>query len=240
MKTDTADLLLAEELLLLALDDERGRVLPQAQIAIDFGLTGALLMELTLHGALALDGKRITVDRVPQELPPLLRETAQALHDKPGKSLSYWMQHLRRALPHLRQRLIDGLVARGTLEKHESRVLWVFRLTRYPERDGHAEHDIRQRLDAVLLHGNAADPRTHMLARLAESCRLIDALYPRDQRARAKKQLKTLDDLPLADSVGAATQQAVQAATAAAAMVAITAATSAATASACSAASSSC
>jgi hypothetical protein len=234
------DLLLAEELLLLALDDERGSILPDARIAIDYGLTGALLMDLALHGCVALEKEHVTVTDVPASLPPLLREAAEVLHEKPGKKLRYWIQYLGHRVPHLRQRLIDGLIARGSLEKRESRILWLFHVEHYPEHDGRAEHDIRQRIDAVLLHGNNPDARTHMLVGLTASCRLIDALYPRDQRKRAKKRAKTLGEMPIADSVGAATQAAISAATAAAAMVAITAATSAATAAACSAASSSC
>jgi hypothetical protein len=49
------DLLLAEELLLLSLDDEKGS--DQAWSGLDPGLAGALLLELTEADALRVDGE---------------------------------------------------------------------------------------------------------------------------------------------------------------------------------------
>lgn len=235
------EILLPEALLLLALDDERGAVLPQARIALDFGLAGALLMELALRGALRNEGGKLSIhgdQAMPAE--PLLAETCRMLHEKPGKDARYWVHHLPRGLHGLRQRLLDGLVAKGTLQRKERRVMLVFPVQRYPERDPGVEGDLRQHLDNVLLRDETPQPRIGMLVALAESCRLLQALYGRADRSRVKKRVKALGQMPIADDVGAATQSAISAAAIAATMVAITAATAASTAAACSAGSTHC
>jgi Golgi phosphoprotein 3 len=238
---DRHELTLPEELLLLAFDDDHGNVLADARISLDFGLAGASLMEMTLAGTLRIeDGKAVVVDSGdPDESGPF-EAIRNQLREKPGKNIRYWVDHLPRKLRDLRRQLLDDLVARGTLAHRESRVLFIFSVQRYPELDAQPERDIRARIDAVLLHGNAADARTAMLIQLAGACRLLNTMYPRDQRKRVHARVKALETMPVAEDVDAATRAAVSAATTAAAMAAITAATAASSSAACSATSATC
>lgn len=232
---------LPEELLLLALDDTRGSVLAEARIGLPFGLAGAALMEMTLAGELRIEDGKLALDDTAEAVEGAPFEAIRALlREKPGKKVRYWVERLPRKLRDLKQQWLDALVARGTLEHRESKVLFIFPVQRYPERDGQPERDIRARIDAVLLHGNAPDARTAMLIQLAGACRLLRAMYPRDQRKRVQAREKELQDLPIAEGVDAATRAAVSAAATAAAMAAITAATAASSSAACSAGSSIC
>ncbi|RLE17804.1 MAG: GPP34 family phosphoprotein, partial [Acidobacteria bacterium] len=59
-------LTLSEQLLLLALKDEKGTVVSKAGIALDFGLAGALLLEMTVSGRINIrDGKLIVQNATP-------------------------------------------------------------------------------------------------------------------------------------------------------------------------------
>jgi hypothetical protein len=49
---DTTSRTLADELLLLALDDAKGAVHSAASLALDYGLAGAILMELAINNRL--------------------------------------------------------------------------------------------------------------------------------------------------------------------------------------------
>jgi hypothetical protein len=232
--------MLATDLLLLALDDERGTVLPQAAIGLDYGLAGAVVMELALRGRIRLDGEVVSTTGTATD-DALLDDALRTIAATPGKDLSHWVRHLSRDLDGLRQRLLDRLVARGTLEKRERRVLLLFHQNVYPERDARVEHDIRARVDAALLHGEMPDAPTACLIHLAAACRVTDAIYPRDQHEAIKARIAELDDAGAAGAnvVAALVAQAETAAVTAATMAAITAstvdATSAATAAACSA-----
>jgi hypothetical protein len=222
--------MLATDLLLLALDDERGTVLPQAAIGLDYGLAGAIVMELALRGRIGLDGDVVSTAGTATD-DALLDDALRAIAATPGKDLSHWVWHLSRDLDGLRQRLLDRLVARGTLEKREKRVLLLFHQNVYPERDARVEHDIRTRVDAALLRGETPDAPTACLIHLAAACRVTDAIYPRDRHAAIKARIAELDDAGAAgaNAVAALVAQAETAAVTAATMAAITAATVAAT-----------
>ena len=237
--------MLATDLLLLALDDERGTVLPQAAIGLDYGLAGAIVMELALRGRIRLDGDVVSTTGTTTD-DALLDDALRTIAATPGKDLSHWVWHLSRDLGGLRQRLLDRLVARGTLEKRERRVLLLFHQNVYPERDARVEHDICARVDAALLHDETPDAPTACLIHLAAACRVTDAIYPRAQHRAIEARIDELDDAGAAgaNAVAALVAQAETAAVTAATMAAITAstvaATSAATAAACSASAAAC
>ncbi len=50
---------LAEELLLIALDDEKGTIISSAYLAIGYGLAGAILMEMAENKKIEIEGKKI-------------------------------------------------------------------------------------------------------------------------------------------------------------------------------------
>jgi hypothetical protein len=236
--------MLATDLLLLALDDERGTVLSQAAIGLDYGLAGALVMELALRGRIRIDNEAVSTIG-PATDDALLDDALRVIAATPGKDLSHWVWHLSRELHGLRRRLLDRLVAQGTLEKREQRVLLLFHRNVYPERDARVEHDIRQRVDDALLHGATPDAQTACLVHLAAACRVTDAIYPRDQHKAIEARIDALGDAGLAgaNAVAGLVAQAETAAVTAAIMAAITAtvaATSAATTAACAASSVAC
>lgn len=237
--------MLATDLLLLALDDERGTVLAPARMGLDFGLAGATLMELALRGCITVEDERVTATGATTG-EPLLDDALRAIAAKPDRTLAHWVQHLPRDVHDLRQRLLDALVTDGTLEKRDQRVLLLFHRKLYPEQDGRVEHDVRARLDAVLLHGKAPDPRMACLVHLAAAARVTDAIYPRAEHRAIESRIAALDDAGKAgaDAVTSAVVQAQAAAVTAAMMGAIAAstvaATSAATTAACSASSVAC
>ena len=234
--------MLATDLLLLALDDARGTVLPPAAIGLDYGLAGAIVMELALRGHIRVDGDKVSAAGTITD-DALLNDALRAIAAQPGKDLSHWVWHLSRDLGGLRQRLLDRLVAQGTLEQREKRVLLLFHRNVYPERDGRVEHDIRMRIDDALLRGESPDAVTTCLIHLAAACGVLNAIYPKAQHKAIEARIGELDDAGAAgaNAVASLVARAETAAVTAATMAAITAstvaATSAATTAACSASS---
>lgn len=228
--------MLATDLLLLALDDERGTVLPQAAIGLDYGLSGALAMELALRGCLHMEDERVFTSGTSTD-DVVLDDALRVIAATPGKTLEHWVRHLPREVAGLRQRLLDRLVAQGTLAMREKRVLLVFHQKVYPERDARVEHDIRAKVDAALLHGATPDAQTACLIHLAAACKVTDAIYPHNQHKAIKARIATLDDAGTAgaNAVAGLVAQAETAAVTAAMMSAVTASTIAATSAACSA-----
>lgn len=235
---------LPESLLLLALDDARGTVPASVRIGLDFGLAGAVIAELAARNCLQMDGKKVSAAATATSIDgdALLADALATIAGKPGKKVEWWVRRMSHLVGGLRQRVLDRLIAQGTLEQREQRVLLLFHQKVYPERDERVERDIRRDLDGVLLQGNAPDARTRWLIQLAAACKVLDAIYPSADRRKVRARVKVLahegDDVT--SSAVASAIAAEQAAVMAAVIGASVAATAASTAAACSAGATSC
>lgn len=184
---------LPEELLLLALHDEKGSVIPAAATVLNGALTGAVLMELGLAGRLqdAADGALIADPRPTGDA--LLDEAAQRIADADRPRLaSYWVGRLARSMPGLKDRLLGGLVARGVLERRERRILWIFPTRSFPLADAASEQQARDRIRAVILDEQVPDQRTSALIGLVRACNLIDEVFAPHERTRAHRRFEEL------------------------------------------------
>lgn len=159
---------LAEELLLLAYDDESGKA-TGSRIGLDLGMTAAVLIELTLAGRIGCLGGTIVVTdptptgyRIDDEV--LTRMAAETPHTP-----SSWVQRLRHGL---RGRVLADLVARGIVRDVDETALGFIHVHRYPVADPTVEREVRQRLTAVLTGQQKPDERTAALAAVLAAARI--------------------------------------------------------------------
>ncbi|WP_181310403.1 GOLPH3/VPS74 family protein [Nocardioides campestrisoli] len=187
--------LVAEDLMLLLMDDEKGRLAASSQSRPLFG--GALLVELALDEAVEVEEKRglLHTPRVharqprSQERPdPLLAQAWQTVSEKP-RTASDLVGRLGKGT---REELQRRLVARGILEERETRVLGLFPSRTWPAADLRHEQEVRAGLQRCLVGGAQPDPRTAsliaLLSAVDQAHRVVDrgALSSREVRKRAK------------------------------------------------------
>jgi Golgi phosphoprotein 3 GPP34 len=217
--------LIAEDLLLLLLDDQSGK--PKTQ-QLDIALGGAVLVELAVEGMVEV-AEATSVWRSAKVWPvegarpgdPVLaaawatvgekERTAQSLVERLGKGLS--------------ARLCGRLAERGILERRDDKVLGVFPRTRWPARDSSShEGAVRRALATVLVQGQEPDPRTGALVALLHAVDRTHKTVPHEGLAdrEVKKRAKEVADGQWAAK---AVKDAISAATAgtAAAMTAVAA-----------------
>jgi hypothetical protein len=220
--------LIAEELLLLLLDDQSGATKSSYMRP---GLGGALLVELAMAECVVVGPRRrwasskvTAVAGVPIPDDPLLRAAYETVATKPQTA-----QNLVNQLgKNLQSTLAERLVQQGILEQRASRVLGLFPRNRWPSRDVLYKEQVRRSLAAALVDGQEPDPRTAaliaLLYALDRAHKTIDrgGLSSREVKRRAKE---------IADGNWAAkgVRDAIQAATAAV-MVVVTAGGAAASA----------
>jgi golgi phosphoprotein 3 len=118
-------LTLAEQTLLIALDDEKGR--DTTRWGSDAGLAGALLLDLARLKLVGTDagGKIAALAGIPpgHELQRDVYATiASSVKRRDAKG---WVERLPRELGPLRQRVARGLVQRGILSEEHSKMLGV-------------------------------------------------------------------------------------------------------------------
>ncbi|MFG3688846.1 GPP34 family phosphoprotein [Micromonospora sp. NPDC047740] len=218
-------LTLADELVLLAYDDAGTNRLGRPHL--DYGLAGAVLLELTLAGRVeVVEGRLAVVDPTPVGHPVLDEALARVGAEGKRRRPKDWVGRLARQLS---DRVLAGLVEAGVLRRESDRVLGLFPRTRYPSPTGGEpvpETQARRRMHAAVVADGPVDARTAALIALSRSVGLDRKLFPDLPKDRVKARLA---EITAGDWASAATRKAIEE-TQAAVLTAITAAVIATTA----------
>ncbi|MFI6741421.1 GPP34 family phosphoprotein [Nonomuraea sp. NPDC050451] len=175
---------IAEELLLLAYNDEKGTQLV-AGTQLDPALAGALLAELAVNDRLELSDRKVTVkDPSPLGDAELDATLARIAEEGKERKPAWWVQRLQSAK--LRKRLLTRLAESGVLTEQRGKVLGVFPTTRWPEANPDVEAEVRDRVISALA---GADPgaRTAVLIAIAHAAKLDRKAFPGASRQRVKQ-----------------------------------------------------
>jgi hypothetical protein len=180
---------LAEELLLLAYDDQTGKA-TGSRIGLDLGMAAAVLVDLALAGRISYqDGFLVVNDPTPIGEPIADAVLARAAEDEPHTP-AQWVQRLRHRL---RTRVLEDLIERGVVHDVDETQMGVIHVHRYPTTDPQYEAEIRGRLTEALTSPEVPDERTAALATLLTSIRMEPALrLPPDETARAHQRLEDI------------------------------------------------
>lgn len=159
--------LIAEDLLLLLLDDERGSLLTDVS-NVDAGLAGAILIELALRGQVAVHETQgllathvVRVVEASSTGDELLDAALELIAGKDRTAVGI-IEHLA---PRLRRQILDRLERRGILEHAEGKLLGIFPRHRWPAHDDRHEMGLRADLRDSLVDG--AEPGERIGALIA-------------------------------------------------------------------------
>lgn len=168
---------LAEEIMLLSLDDESGAT--RQRQAVGWAVAGGILLELVLAERVSVKGKYLELaddTRTGEELlDGRLRLIGTWLRGRSKRRVTDWLtKDQAKAVG----AAVERLRARGIVVVEESKVLGVFPRRRYPEADGAAERALRERLAAAVLTGAEPDERTAGLVALLHAAKLHRLAFP--------------------------------------------------------------
>jgi hypothetical protein len=205
--------LLAEDLVLLCWDDEKGKVHTTCSTGFSTGLAGALLLDAMTGGALEVgDHDRVHATGTAPAHPLLaavVADTERARKPKKVKDLVGHLDSRKRT-----SALLDHMVEAGTLHRRDHRMLGLFPVTRHPTADTRAAKAVRGRVHDLLIgrrRPTDEDTRTVLLAKLARLTGALSVLVARRQRREAKKRADAFDvgsDVPEAVAKAIAQAQA--------------------------------
>lgn len=187
--------LLAEDLVLLCWNDDKGRPYATCSAGFGTGVAGALLLEAIAEGVLAVDDDDRVHPTGTAPADPLLAavvaDTERARKPKRVKDLVRHLDNRKRT-----DAVLDRLVASGTLRHDARRVLGLFPVTRRPTGDTRAANAIRGQVRDLLVgrrRPGDGDSRAVLLAKLARSTGALDVLVERRQRREAKQRADGFD-----------------------------------------------
>lgn len=167
-----------EEIVLLALDDKKGKFFDLPPLAMDQALAGAVLLELAFQNRIDTDLTHLTLvsgkptgDRM---LDPILHEIVAA---KDKKDAKHWVGVISADGEKIRDAALAKLVEKGVLKKEEKKFLWVIPGRRYPMIQDQEEQEVRARIRHVVVDGVIPSPRDVVIISLASACQLLRTVF---------------------------------------------------------------
>ena len=221
--------LIAEDLLLLLLDDAKGTVSTWGKT--DAVLGGAVLAELAVTGLVTVDEHKSiwrtdrvhALDGAPADLDPLLAEALATIAEKDRKASTLVDKIGKR----LERRLAASLAERGMVERRDGKLLGLFPRTTWPAADSSHENDLRRTVTACLVDGAQPDERTGALIALLAAIDQAHSAVTPGTTTKKRALEKKAKEIAAGQWAAKAVKDAVDAATAA--MVGAVAASTAAT-----------
>lgn len=202
---------LYEEILLLALDDDKGTTRMESWVKTEMG--GAILAELALTGAISISSdKKKLVTRVPghrKPADPILAEALTKIKEaKKPKKAQDWVQKFS-GIKDLKDRAARQLVKKGVLKKATGTVLKVFHRTIYPESNPGPEQDLRRRMEnAIFTDTSDVTAETVVIIALTQATGMLNHVF---DKKRLKPRKSRIEDLAAGQIAGKATKEAVEA-----------------------------
>ena len=209
---DTNTLYFYEEIMLLSLREDDGKIDRKAQFEYQNLLAAALLAELVMLERVEItDKKKKTVSITSTDLigDRLLDEALEKIVKSKDKTATHWVMKFQ-GIRNLRGKAAESLVKRGILAAEDGTAFFFFDKTYYPELNPRPEQRLVHRLEkAIFGSEREIDPRTLVLLALLRKSELLK--IPFDAKA-LKERRHRMKEVCEGDLIAEAAHQAVEAA----------------------------
>ena len=208
-------LLLYEEIMLLALRDEKGTIASGTMYQIAIG--AAILSELLLEKRIKVnESKKKRFVELVNSKPigdPLVDDCLEkVVNAKRRATLQTWVTRFAN-VRQLKHRAVAQLCKRRILRAEEGKVLLLFTRKTYPELDPRPERELIERLrKAIFTDTKTLDHRTVVLVSLAKSCDLLKIPFDRKKLKERKARIEKIVNGEMTGEAAKAAMDALQAA----------------------------
>lgn len=194
---------LAEEILLLLLDEKKGTLIQVPQLTLHFVLSGAILMELAIRNKVDSDVNEFyIIDREPTGEPVLDNVLERIDENQPNHDLKFWVNAIADNGVEILESSINRLVERGILGRTEKRILWVVKTESYPTIDGTIERESKRRVLNLLYSDEIPDQRDVVVICLLDASNMLRTLLGQSELSRLRQRI---DQITRLDLIGQAT-----------------------------------
>jgi len=191
---------IAEGLMLIALDDDEGRLLAAAEHSIDKGLLASCILELSLSKKVTFQGGKIIVNDNAGTGNKILDSVLKGI-GQGGDSVVQTIDRLAPGFDHIQDEIIELLVQRGILSVESTKLLFIPISERMDNANYAFEQEIRDVLKAVVLKGQKPSPAVVVLMCLISYCKILEEVFPdEDELIDAIKVAKDIVRMGVVDS----------------------------------------
>lgn len=184
---------LSEEILLLAFDDESGRLLPLPERALDIALAAAVVMGLHNEKRIEVAPPTVSVTDPSPTGDRIFDEILKDIEKHPQSKLSGHIHRISGHANHIRKATLESLVKKNVLECKEEKIFWILPSKSYPLADNHEEVIAKERIRSVLLEGKKAKTWDIDMIALLEACDLLRVLLSKEELEAAQTRIKDLE-----------------------------------------------
>lgn len=197
---------IAEEILLLLLDEQSGDLADVSEDRLHLALAGAVLVDLAFEDRIDTDLEKLVLESPEplgdELLDPFLARIAESGAKGETRDAEHWLRILAKDGEAIRETALARLVDAGVLESAEEGLIAlsrrVRRARRYPVAgDGQVQQDVRLRVMQVLFGDDVPAPRDAAIIGLADACGFFDGILAKDELADVADRLDWVRRLDL-------------------------------------------
>lgn len=181
---------IAEALILLGTDDDKGTAVSSASSSLNYGLVGSILSELTMTGRIELkEGKVVIADDTLTEVSYFNTVIDEIKEDHKERTVEHWINHFASKTKAINDPVYLSLVDKGILKEEDKTYFFFFNTNVYPTVDERPEQEIRKHVNDVVFNNAEPDPEIAMLLSLIKTCDLTAEVFGKERKKAAEKKL---------------------------------------------------
>ena len=158
---------LAEELLIINLDQKKRDFTVMNKKYTEVALAGAMLLDLILQGVITLRKNEIHSISEKKLEDPLLDKAFSLIRGREEVHTAlFWLREFEYSLEGIKRQYLDRLISKKLISKIDEKFLWIIPVTKYELVDLKIKEQIKQRIQDVVYTPQEVDPRTLALMSL--------------------------------------------------------------------------
>ena len=195
---------LFEKFILLALDQKKGRFLIDS-FSLNYGLAGAILLELSDLNKIVIKNKKITVIDNKLTNNPIIDASLKLINKSTkDKKPRHWIYKLGNKSSGFKRIILKDLNEKGILRKETKNYLsGLIKIKRYPVLNPKEVNEIKDRVKKVVLEKEKPDIEVILILSLMASCKLTRILFAtKKEHKEAKKKIRELTkDIEISEAI---------------------------------------
>jgi len=191
-------LTLAEDIILLLLDDDTGKLASIDLMTLNYAMAGAVLMDLALRNKIDNDLESLIVaDSTPTGLQMLDTYLDKISSENKENNTRYWLTELSNYGEDIVDSALNMLVEKKILKTEEKKILWVIGTRVYPMIDDKEEKEVKRRIIHLLMSDEIPTPQDVVLVSLMDTCSLFTMILSRKEVEKLSSRIEQIRKLDL-------------------------------------------
>lgn len=191
-------LTLAEDIILLLLDDDTGKLASIDLMTLNYAMAGAVLMDLALRNKIDNDLESLIVaDSTPTGLQMLDTYLDKISSENKENNTRYWLTELSNYGEDIVDSALNMLVEKKILKTEEKKILWVISTRVYPMIDDKEEKEVKRRIIDLLMSDEIPTPQDVVLVSLMDTCSLFTMILSSKEVEKLSSRIEQIRKLDL-------------------------------------------